>query len=127
MMTVHDFHFAIWKTSLADREEPIFRSANTFGSHNTCGSFSPTRAGVIFISKTNGIDIWDFFDQSDKPSIQLSIATSAITFFRLHTIKQGKKETQLMAYGDESEGTLYMQEVSANLRQPQVAGNKNEE
>ena len=62
IMTVHDFHFAIWNTSLKEREEPIFRSANTFGSHNTCGAFSPTRAGVIFISKTNGIDIWDFFD-----------------------------------------------------------------
>ena len=62
LMTVHDFHFAIWDTNLQDREEPIFRSANTFGSHNTCGDFSPTRPGVIFITKTNGIDIWDFYD-----------------------------------------------------------------
>lgn len=31
-----------------------------------------------------------------------------------------------MGYGDESEGTLYLLEVSANLRQPQVAGNKDE-
>lgn len=69
LMTVHDFHFAIWDTNLTEREEPIFRSANTFGSHNTCGDFSPTRPGVIFITKTNGIDIWDFYDQSDKPSI----------------------------------------------------------
>ena len=68
-MTIHDFHFAIWDTDLADRDEPIFRSANTFGSHNTCGDFSPTRPGVIFITKTNGIDIWDFYDQSDKPSM----------------------------------------------------------
>lgn len=41
---------------------PIFRSANTFGSHNTCGAFSPTRPGVIFITKTDGIDVWDFVD-----------------------------------------------------------------
>lgn len=32
-----------------------------------------------------------------------------------------------MAYGDESEGTLYMLEVPSNLRQPQAAGNKTEE
>lgn len=120
LMTVHDFHFAIWDTNLKDREEPIFRSANTFGSHNTCGQFSSTRPGVIFITKTNAIDIWDFYDQSDKPSIVMNIATSAITFFRLHMVPLGKgKSTQLMAYGDETEGTLYLQEVPLNLRQPQ--------
>lgn len=69
LLTVHDFHFAIWKVSMLDRDEPIFRSANTRGSQNTCGAFSPTRPGVIFITKNNGIDIWDFYDQSNKPSI----------------------------------------------------------
>lgn len=93
LMTVHDFYFAIWDTKIKEtRDAPIFRSANTLRSHNTCGVFSPSRAGVIFISKTNGIDIWDFFDQSDKPSIVMSIPTS-ITYFRLHTMKQGKRET----------------------------------
>lgn len=62
ILTVHDFHFCIWKTSLEDFNQPIFRSANTFGSHNTCGAFSPTRPGVIFITKTDGIDVWDFID-----------------------------------------------------------------
>ena len=75
LLTVHDFHFAIWKTSLLDREEPIFRSASTRGSQNTCGGFSPTRPGVIFITKNNGIDIWDFYDQSNKPSIQMNLAS----------------------------------------------------
>ena len=86
LMTVHDFHFAIWDTNLSDREEPIFRSANTFGSHNTCGEFSPTRPGVIFITKTNGIDIWDFYDQSDKPSIVIPQANTSITYFKIHTV-----------------------------------------
>lgn len=62
LLTVHDFHFAIWKITMNDRDEPIFRSANTRGSQNTCGAFSPTRPGVIFITKNNGIDIWDFYD-----------------------------------------------------------------
>ncbi len=69
VMTVHDFYFAIWKTSIDTQETPIYRSANTFNSHNTCGAFSPTRPGVIFITKTDGIDVWDFLDQSHKPSI----------------------------------------------------------
>lgn len=32
LLTVHDYHFAIWKISLTGREEPIFRSANTRSS-----------------------------------------------------------------------------------------------
>jgi hypothetical protein len=62
LLTVHDFNFCIWKTSLQDFDYPIFKSSNTFGSHNTCGAFSPTRPGVIFITKTDGIDVWDFLD-----------------------------------------------------------------
>ena len=80
LLTVHDFHFCIWKIS-SDFDHPIFRSANTFGSHNTCGAFSPTRAGVIFITKTDGIDVWDFIDQSNKPSLTLGTA-SVITYFK---------------------------------------------
>lgn len=82
LLTVHDFYFCIWKISMPEFEQPIFRSANTFGSHNTCGAFSPTRAGVIFITKTDGIDVWDFLDQSNKPSLTLNFATSAITYFK---------------------------------------------
>jgi len=88
ILTVHDFHFCIWKTSLGDDfNHPIFRSANTFGSHNTCGAFSPTRPGVIFITKTDGIDVWDFIDQSNKPSLTLNFATSAITYFKFQYFK----------------------------------------
>lgn len=78
IMTVHDFNFCIWKTSLPFPENttPIFRSANSFSSHNTCGGFSPTRPGVIFITKTEAIDVWDFYDQSNKPSLPISIANA---------------------------------------------------
>lgn len=116
LLTVHDFHFCIWKTSI-DFDYPIFRSANTFGSHNTCGAFSPTRAGVIFITKTDGIDVWDFVDQSNKPSLTLNFATSAITYFKFQYFKHEDKK-QYMAYGDEQDGTLFLYEVPANLKNP---------
>lgn len=83
-MTVHDFYFCIWKVSLEDYNDPIFRSANTFGAHNTSGAFSTTRASVIFISKTDGyVDVWDFFDQSHKPSMKIPITASALTFLNI--------------------------------------------
>ena len=106
LLTVHDFHFAIWKISMMDREEPIFRSANTKGSQNTCGAFSPTRPGVIFITKNNGIDIWDFYDQSNKPSIVMNLASQTITYFKFQPKYEGHGRNQLMAYGDEADGTL---------------------
>lgn len=115
---MHDFHFAIWNTAATHLEEPLFRSANTINAHNTCGGFSPTRPGVIFITKTNGIDIWDFYDQSNKPSITMNIATSAITYFRFQK-SLNSRAVQLMAYGDECEGTLNLQELSPNLKNPQ--------
>lgn len=120
VMTIHDFHFAIWKTSKDDQELPIYRSAMTFGSHNTCGAFSPSRAGVIFITKMDGIDVWDFLDQSNKPSLTINIS-SPITYFRFQNLKdrQKRKLKQYMAYGDQTEGTLYLYEVPVNLANPQ--------
>lgn len=117
ILTVHDFHFCIWKTSI-DFDHPIFRSANTFGSHNTCGAFSPTRPGVIFITKTDGIDVWDFVDQSNKPSLTLNFATSAITFFKFQYYFKHEDRKQYMAYGDEQDGTLFLYEVPNNLKSP---------
>ena len=87
LLTVHNFHFAIWKIDLEDTEDPIFRSAPTYGAHNTCGAFSPTRPGVIFITKTDGIDVWDFLDQSNKPSLTFNFATSAITYLKFQYYK----------------------------------------
>lgn len=83
LLSVHDFHFALWKIDLEGYESPIFRSTTcTNTAHNTCGAFSPSRPGVIFISKTDGIDVWDFLDQSNKPSLTMSFATSVITYMR---------------------------------------------
>lgn len=119
LMTVHDFHFAIWKIDLEEYEKPIFRSVacnNT--AHNTCGAFSPTRPGVIFITKTDGIDVWDFLDQSNKPSLTLSFATSVITYMRFQDVVHDDGR-QYMAFGDEKDGTLFLWDVPRHLRERQ--------
>jgi hypothetical protein len=88
ILTVHNFHFAIWKVDLEDYNSPIFRSVSSINTaHNTCGAFSPTRPSVVFITKTDGIDVWDFLDQSNKPSLTLNFATSVITYMRFQHFK----------------------------------------
>ena len=115
LLTVHNFHFAIWKTDLEGYEKPIFRSANTSQAHNTCGAFSPTRPGVIFITKTNGIDVWDFVDSSHKPSLVFNFATSPFMYLKFQYFKHTNNK-QYMAYGDKDSGTLYLYDVPPNLR-----------
>lgn len=115
LLTVHNFHFAVWKTDLEGYEKPIFRSSNTQGAHNTCGAFSPTRPGVIIITKTNGIDIWDFVDLSHKASLEFKIATSPLMYLRFQYCKHANNK-QYMAYGDKDGGTLYLYDVPPNLK-----------
>lgn len=60
--------------------------------------------------------MWDFLDQSNKPSLTINFASSPITYFRFQMIKDRKKKAkQYMAYGDQTEGTLYLYEVPGNL------------
>ena len=49
----------------------------------------------------------------------MNLASQAITYFKFQQINHGGNRTQLMAYGDEQDGTLNLQEVASNLRQPQ--------
>jgi len=115
IMTVHDFNFCIWNLEVKNYEEPIFRSANTAGGHNTCGAFSPSRPGVIFITKTYGIDVWDFLDQSNKPSLTLNFSANVITYLKFKPTFVDKK--QYLAYGDNA-GNFELYEVPPNLRVP---------
>lgn len=115
LLTVHDFYFAIWKTSLKGYKEPIFRSSYTQGAHNTCGCWSPTRPGVIYITKTNGIDVWDLLDQSHKPSMKIGNIASPIMFIKFQEMRQADN-AQFMAFGDQTEGTFFLYRVPKNLK-----------
>lgn len=118
IMTVHDFNFCIWKIDEHDYQDPIFTSSYTFGSYNTCGVFSPTRAGVIFISKTNGIDVWDLLDQSHKASMSIGSVSSVITYITFQSYKHNDG-SQFLAFGEQNDGTVFLYNVPPNLRLPQ--------
>lgn len=58
---------------------PIIQSAS--GSvHLTCGKWSPTRAGVFYISKADGaVDVWDLLDKTHEPCLTQSVSPAPIT------------------------------------------------
>ena len=76
-LTVHDFHFCLWAIG---KTKPIFISPNLKKSSYTCGKFSPSRPGVVYLCRSNGkIDIWDFLDESHKPSVKDSFIKETVT------------------------------------------------
>lgn len=105
IVTVHDFHFNIWKESC---DTPIFQSY--FSSiYLTCAAFSPVRPAILFIGKADGrIDIWDFLDQSHKESLSNNISSQKLTTISFLTIK---KSPLTMAVGD-SNGSLHIIEIA---------------
>ena len=76
-LTVHDFHFSLWAKG---RPKAIFMSPNLDNCSYTCGNFSPSRPGVIYLCKSNGeIDTWDLLDESHKPSVKDTLIKEKIT------------------------------------------------
>ena len=76
-LTVHDFHFSLLAKG---RPKAIFMSPNLDNCSYTCGKFSPSRPGVIYLCKSNGeIDTWDLLDESHKPSVKDTLIKEKIT------------------------------------------------
>ena len=76
-LTVHDFHFSLWAKG---RSKAIFMSPNLDNCSYTCGKFSPSRPGVIYLCKSNvEIDTWDLLDESHKPSVKDTLIKEKIT------------------------------------------------
>ena len=113
-MSVSDWSFHIWKL---DSDKPIFSSPDA-STYLTGGSWSPTRPGMLMISKADGcIDVWDFTDSSYHPSATLMTTPSRITSFSFLTGKTSTTKQQLLAVGDIA-GSLHVFDVPRNLFKP---------
>lgn len=107
VLTLHDFHFCVWKHHIA---QPLFESMVYKNAHISCGGFSPFRPGVIVVGKTDGaLDIWDFLDQSHKWTIQYNVVACALTSLKFHETLQ-----HIVAVGD-IDGTLHLLEFPGTL------------
>ncbi|KAG6578232.1 Cytoplasmic dynein intermediate chain [Phytophthora cinnamomi] len=92
-LTASESHFHLWNVAqqheggaaadainpAAASKGPIFVSPLT-ASTITCVAFSPTRPGVIFLGKADGmLEVWDFLDQSHRSSLSIGVTACALT------------------------------------------------
>eukprot|EP00397_Hematodinium_sp_SG-2012_P012807 GEMP01012989.1.p1 GENE.GEMP01012989.1~~GEMP01012989.1.p1 ORF type:complete len:918 (+),score=226.78 GEMP01012989.1:33-2756(+) len=113
ILGVVDWGFYLWKEG---EKEHIF-SSPAAQSYFTCASWSPTRPSVIFFGRLDGsIDVWDFSDQSHKPSVShpaASVALSTLVFVPDAAATDLQAASQL-AVGDE-QGHLHVLFLPKNL------------
>ena len=114
-LSVGDWSFNLWCEGV---EKPVFSSPFS-EAYLTCGRWSPTRPGVIVLSRADGVvDIWDLTDQSHKPSMSAPIAQKQITSMEFADPGPSNPGAiQLLAAGDAS-GNLHILEMPRPLRRP---------
>ena len=107
-LSVGDWTFNIWKEGV---DMPLFTSPFCSCMYS-CGAWSPSRAAVLFIGRTDGLmDIWDLLDRSHEPSMTIPVSPTSITSMEFLI----KGNSQLLAVGDD-QGTVHVLEVPRNLR-----------
>lgn len=119
LLSVGDTMFNIWKKTVQGNMESIFSSSSATAATFTSGVWSPSRAGVIFMGKSDGsLDIWDLLDQTHKHSsnvpIASSLALSSLAFWTTTSTSTNLAKRQLLAAGD-TDGNLHILEIPRNL------------
>eukprot|EP00727_Mastigamoeba_balamuthi_P009478 m51a1_g5152 hypothetical protein (870) ;mRNA; r:66754-69890 len=98
--------------------EPLVRSP-FMSSHIGCVRWSPTRAAVFFVGRSDGsVDIWDLLDKSSGPCFTQVVASTPIT--SVYFLKPPKDPSgaqlpqQFVAVGDAA-GIVHVLEVPRNF------------
>lgn len=110
VLTIGSHEIHIWKCGC---HCPIWTSPFR-ESYLTSGTWSPTRPGVLFIGRHDGIlEAWNFMDKSHSPSLEhvvyQNVELSSIQFLKAQT-----QYSQFLAVGT-SQGVLHVMEVPRNL------------
>lgn len=120
LLSVGEFSFTLWRQDLS---QPLFRSPPSLSlspSPITCGRWSPTRPGVVFIGKYDGtIDVWDLVDQTNKPSLTKSVVSLPVTCLGFRDPALSKHQ-QFLAVGD-AKGNLHIMDIPVSLRKSSTA------
>ena len=112
-LTVGDWRFCLWKEGV---KEPIFSSPFQ-SQYITCARWSPTRPGVIFIGRADGVmDVWDFLDRSHEP-LQDFMFSGSITSMEFPKGKGEVGKHHYLAIGDDL-GVCHVMRLPRMLTRP---------
>lgn len=114
-MTVGDWTARIWSDDL---RTPIM-TTRYHSSYLTRGCWSPTRAGVFFVTRMDGVvDIWDYFYRQNEVAYSHKVGEASLSSISV----QGGAQMgggRLVAVGD-VQGTVSLLEVCEGLTAPQA-------
>lgn len=98
---------------------PIFSSSPS-PVNLTAGCWSPSRAGVLFVARSDGvIEAWDFLDRSHEPSVVANIASCAITQLTFQVLPAGQNPQHAQLAAGDSQGALHIIDLPRSLRRAQ--------
>jgi len=115
VLTVSDWNFNLWKINEGSGNIPVYSSLIS-ESLITGGIWSPTRPGVIYITKIDGtIDVWDFMTEGCyAPHSTMSLVPNSINTV---DFASSASNPQILAVGDER-GVLHMFELPRHFVHP---------
>ncbi|CAM9744463.1 unnamed protein product [Ascophyllum nodosum] len=116
-MTVGDWTAKIWaediKTPIITTKATTKLQDNYHSAYLTSGCFSPTRAGVFFVTRMDGVlDIWDYFYRQNEVAYSHKVGDGCLSSIAV----QGNAQAggKLVAVGDVN-GTVSLLEVCESL------------
>jgi WD40 repeat protein len=138
VLSVSEACFSIWRVGV---RAPLFVHPATTARF-TCGCFSPSRPGVVFIGRSDGVvDAWDLGDTTLRPTLSASVISTAVACIgfqqrnppvtaatatpdcqssaslnteAMHEIISHKSKPLLLGVGDEK-GNLHVLEIPSSL------------
>jgi len=114
-LTVGDWAAKVW---FEDIRTPLINT-KYHDSYLTDGVWSPTRAGLFFLTRNDGwLDIWDYYYRQNEVAFSHKICDSALTSISI------KSTGNLAAIGDAT-GTVTLMELCDSLYIPQSRNEKN--
>jgi dynein intermediate chain 2 len=113
-MTVGDWTARVWTEDL---KTPII-TTRYHTSYLTGGCWSPTRAGVFYVARSDGVvDVWDITHSQNEVAYSHKVSDAALSSISIEGNTQGGGK--LVAVGDVN-GTVSMLEVCDSLAVPQM-------
>jgi len=112
-LTIGDWSAKIWAEDL---KTPIVTTKHN-DSYLTGGCWSPTRAGLFYVIRMDGVlDLWDFFHRQNEVAYSHKIGNVSLSSIGI----QGNSSSggRLVAVGD-VDGSVSLLEVCDSLHQPQ--------